>query len=207
MTVDVPSIAPTVVPIASANRASLQLGIEPSALIISAFPAHPISVPTVSNISTKRNVNMTMMKSGKCANTSEKLNLKNVGAIDGGIEAKPENCVTPNGIPMIVVTRIPIRIPPFTLYAVRIAVTTKPMNATIAVLLVMLRPTSVAPLSTMIPAFWRPMNAIKRPIPTPIAFLRFAGIELTIASLTLNAVRIRKMTPSQKIAVSANCHE
>ena len=112
VTVDVPSIAPTVVPTASAKRASLQLGIVPSLLIISALPAHPISVPTVSNISTKRNVNITMIKSGIFASTSEKLNFKNVGARDGGREATPPNCVTPNGIPMIVVTRIPIRIPP-----------------------------------------------------------------------------------------------
>ena len=81
-----------------------------------------------------------------------------------------------------------------------------PIIATIAEGLVMLRPTRVA-LSTMIPAFWSPMNAMKRPIPTPIAFLRFAGIEFTIASLTLKNVRRRKMIPSQKIAVRANCHE
>ncbi|MPM24000.1 hypothetical protein SDC9_70477 [bioreactor metagenome] len=63
VTVEVPSTAPTVVPTASANRASLQLGIEPSFWTISAFVAQPIKVPTVSNISTKRKVNMMTMKS------------------------------------------------------------------------------------------------------------------------------------------------
>ena len=63
VTVEVPRTAPTVVPIASANRASLQLGIEPSFWIRPDFPAHPMRVPTVSNISTKRNVNMTTTKS------------------------------------------------------------------------------------------------------------------------------------------------
>ena len=172
VTVEVPSIAPTVVPTASAKRASLQLGIVPSSLIISALPAHPMRVPTVSNMSTKRNVNMTMMKSGIFAATSAKLNFMNVGAIDGGRDATPLNCVTPNGIPTIVVARIPMRIPPFTLWATSTAVITTPIRATIAEGLVMLRLTRVAP-STMIPAFWRPMNAMKRPIPTPMAFLRF----------------------------------
>ena len=53
VTVDVPKIAPTVVPIASANRASLQFWIDPSSAIRPDLPAHPMSVPTVSNISMK----------------------------------------------------------------------------------------------------------------------------------------------------------
>ncbi len=205
VTVDVPSIAPTVVPTASAKRACLQLGIVSVSFNQPAFVAQPIRVPTVSNISTNKKVNITMRKSAKCAPTSAKLNFINVGARLGGIEANPPNCVTPIGIPMIVVTIIPIRMFPFTLYATRTAVMTRPIRARIAVLLEMFKPTRVDPLSTMIPAFWRPMNATNIPIPTLIAFLRLAGIELTIASRTLNAVRRIKIIPSQKIAVKANC--
>jgi len=67
-----------------------------------------------------------------------------------------------------------------------------------------LRETKVAP-STMIPAFCMPMKAMKRPIPTPIALFRFAGMLLTMASRMFAAVRIRKMIPSTNTAVSANC--
>ena len=63
VTVEVPNTAPTVVPTESAKRASLTLGIVPSGLIMSALVAHPIRVPTVSNISTKRKVNMMITKS------------------------------------------------------------------------------------------------------------------------------------------------
>ena len=55
--------------------------------------------------------------------------------------------------------------------------------------------------------FWSPINAMNRPIPTLIAFFMFTGIELTIASRMLNAVRMMKMIPSMNTAVSACCQE
>ncbi len=48
---------------------------------------------------------------------------------------------------------------------------------------------------------------MKRPIPAPIAFLRLAGIALTIASRRLVSVSITNIRPSIRIAVRANCQE
>ena len=61
--VEVPSIAPTEVPMASDNRAPRILGSFPSLSSISALEATPMRVPRVSNRSTNRNANMTTKKS------------------------------------------------------------------------------------------------------------------------------------------------
>ena len=63
VTVEVPSIAPAVVPTASDSRACLQLGMVPSSRTRPELLAQPISVPMVSNISTNRKVNRTTRKS------------------------------------------------------------------------------------------------------------------------------------------------
>ena len=63
VTVEVPNIAPTVVPTASLMRALPQFGIFPSSLISPEASAHPTSVPTVLNISSNRKVNTTIVKS------------------------------------------------------------------------------------------------------------------------------------------------
>ena len=60
--VDVPRTAPALVATASARSACLILGSLPSSSSMSALVATPISVPKVSNISTKRNANMIIMK-------------------------------------------------------------------------------------------------------------------------------------------------
>lgn len=57
------------------------------------------------------------------------------------------------------------------------------------------------------PAFCRPMKAMKKPMPAPMAFFREAGMLFTMASRMLKKVSSRKMTPSQKIAVSAHRQE
>ena len=61
--VDVPRIAPALVAIASAKRACLMRGSFPSLSSIFALLATPMSVPSVSKISTKRNANMIITKS------------------------------------------------------------------------------------------------------------------------------------------------
>lgn len=63
VTVDVPQIAPTHVPIASERRACLALGRLPSSSRRSALAATPMSVPTVSKMSTYRNENTITTKS------------------------------------------------------------------------------------------------------------------------------------------------
>ena len=67
--------------------------------------------------------------------------------------------------------------------------------------------TSVASLEMTRPEFLRPMIVMNRPTPAVIAYLRFMGMALKIASRTLVSERITKMMPSTKIAVSAVCQE
>ena len=67
--------------------------------------------------------------------------------------------------------------------------------------------TNVAVFSTMMPAFFSPMKAMKSPMPAPIARLIDAGIASTMSVRMLVSVSTTKMKPSMRIAVSANCHE
>ena len=88
VTVDVPKTAPAVVATASAIRAPLILGSFPSLSTNPAFVDTPISVPSVSKRSTKRNENTTTAKSRE--NIFEKSSFAKPGAIDGGVEIMPE---------------------------------------------------------------------------------------------------------------------
>ena len=116
--------------------------------------------------------------------------------MDSGTDITPLNSVTPNGMPMSIVIMIPRRIAPGTLRAYRKPVMISPMKARKAEPEVISpRATRVALSSTTTPALFRPINAIKSPIPAPMAFLRLIGIASTIASLTLVRVRTIKMRP------------
>ena len=81
VTVEVPHIAPTVVPTASERRAPFMRGSLPSLSSMSALEATPISVPSVSNMSTKRNANIITTKSSE--NTIEKSIFIKVGIMLG----------------------------------------------------------------------------------------------------------------------------
>ena len=83
---EVPSIEPAVVPIASAIRAPFAFGSWPFSSRRFAWLATPTSVPMVSNMSTIRKAKQMTMKSIPSFHAPLKSNLKNIGAIDGGIE-------------------------------------------------------------------------------------------------------------------------
>ena len=85
--VEVPRMAPTVVPIASASSAPLIPGSFPSSSSISALEAQPIKVPKVSNTSTKRKAKTTT-KNSRLA-TFERSRCIKVGATDAGIAMMP----------------------------------------------------------------------------------------------------------------------
>ena len=59
--------------------------------------------------------------------------------------------------------------------------------------------TSVDGSSTIIPAFCMPMKAMKRPIPTGIAWRTPAGIAANIFCLKPVTVRMTKITPSMRV--------
>ena len=67
--------------------------------------------------------------------------------------------------------------------------------------------TRVDSLEITRPEFLRPMIVMKRPTPAVMAYLRFMGMALKMASRTLVSERITKMMPSTKIAVRAVCQE
>ena len=73
--------APAEVASASDSSAPLILGSLPSLSSISALAATPISVPSVSNMSTNRNASIMVIKSG--LKMPEKSSLPNVGMIEG----------------------------------------------------------------------------------------------------------------------------
>ena len=97
VTVDVPSTAPAVVPIASDMSAWLALGRRPFSSSILARLETPTSVPTVSKKSTKKKASVTLQKAG-CASI-EKSIFMNIGESDGGMETIPSGIfATPSGI-------------------------------------------------------------------------------------------------------------
>ena len=65
------------------------------------------------------------------------------------------------------------------------------------------RATRVASLFTIMPDDVSPTRVIKSPIPTETAFLSDIGIDVKIASRTLNKLMTMKIMPSKNTAVSA----
>jgi hypothetical protein len=115
--------------------------------------------------------------------------------------------VTPKGRPTTVDMRIPHRIPPFTPRASRTPVTNSPMAATIGIgLLKFPMPKNVAGSAMENSALLKPIKAMNRPIPAPIAFLRVLGTASIIASLTLVNVSTTNTTPEIKTAPKAVSH-
>ncbi len=66
--------------------------------------------------------------------------------------------------------------------------------------------TKVAGEETMMPAFFRPMNAMNMPMPTEMACRRLKGMALRIASRMLRNVMSRKTMPSTSMMASDCCH-
>lgn len=209
VTVDVPSNDPNVVPIASDKSAFPALGKFPFSSREFVLEATPASVPTVSNISTNRNVNIEIISDafnmffGICTLNATFSNpdgiLKNVKS--AGI------CVTPIGMPITVVMIIPNRIAPFTFLATNTAVIIMPSIASnVDDWVIFPSESIVAPSPVIMPALLNPINAMKNPIPTEIDSFKSLGIELKIVSLILKNESKIKIIPSSKIINNASCH-
>ena len=129
VTVEVPRQAPATVPIESASKAPLQLIIFPSLSFKLACSATPIKVPSVSNISVKRNVIRTTKNFKDKAFAHSNLNKYGAAGVANGLKFSGM-LVTPNGIPIIVVTATPIRIEPGTFKMYKTIVIINPSTAT-----------------------------------------------------------------------------
>ena len=204
VTVDVPRRAPTTVPIASDKRARPTPGRFPSLSIKSAFVATPVKVPTVSNKSTNKNVNITENMSK--VNKSPQWSLKATGASDGGSEKiiPPGKLLTPKISARTVPVTIPYKRAPLTFFAVRSAITiSDTINTTDGLDAISPRAIKVASLATITPADVSPTRVIKSPIPTETAFFSDIGIDVNIASRILKKLITIKIRPSKNTAVSA----
>ena len=129
-----------------------------------------------------------------------------MGVIEGGMSIRPVIFVMPIGIPISVVAMMPISRLPGTFLMTSTLVMMMPMapnRAEPSVIFPIV--TRVAALAATMPAFFRPMKAIKRPIPAPMARFREAGMASTISERMPVADRMIKMKPSISTAVSAIC--
>ena len=177
-------------------------------------------VPIVSNMSMNRKVKTTTSISQERMLWNS--NLQKIGDTLSGRDTSlmapaslRTSCVTASPVagslitrPMSVVTMMPMRMPPRTLSITRPAVIIRPIMPTSAGPWVMSpRVTSVASELTMMPAFCRPMKAMNRPIPAPMAFLSVPGMASSSQVRTLVTVRMMKRMPSSSTAVRANCQE
>ena len=206
VTVEVPSNAPTVVPIASDNIASLALGIFPFSSSKLPFSATPTKHPTVSNKSTNSNVNtnITIFKLNISLLSTEKA-CKNTGFNDGISKdtipvGKATNLST---IPIIDIDAIDINNAPFTFLATNTPVINKPTKVNIT------NGSCILPKapSTTILALLNPTYAINNPTPAVTANFKFIGIHSIIFSLKFVTVSKINIIPSINTAIRANCHE
>ncbi len=92
--------------------------------------ATPISVPVASNSSTRKNTSTTLMMPIDSAAVMSSLN--SVGSIDGGAETMPWKVLPPKAKLSSVVSRMPIRIAPFTLRRSSATIARKPTMASTA---------------------------------------------------------------------------
>lgn len=206
--VEVPSVAPSVVPIASDIRASFDRGILPFLSNILACFAAPISVPSVLNRSINARRSIITIISG--LSSALKSNLKNIGSIESGVEIglKSAGRVV---APVIIETTVQIIIDrkraPFSFRCTNTPHKMIPNSEISIGLLKLPCETSVAELPTITSPFCSPIKAIKKPRPAGIAMFSEWGIALIIFSRMLNAVSRINNIPSTKVIVSAVCHE
>ena len=107
-----------------------------------------------------------------------------------------------------------MRMEPFTFLICKIAMIKVPMTANRAQMPAVWKSavksmtvTRVESEFTTIPAFWKPMKAMNRPIPTDTPLFNCMGMALKIASRTLVRDRRIKTRPSTKTASRAICQE
>ena len=114
---------------------------------------------------------------------------------------------SPNTQAMIATLRIPMRMAPFTARACSAAMMKRPSMASAGVGAVSFPSATVVPaLATITPASFRPMNAMKSPIPPLTAANSERGTALMMSCRTPASVRMRNATPEMKTQPSATCH-
>ena len=199
----------------SAMRARPAFGNVPSARRKPARFVTPMRVPMLSNMSTSSSVRMrgSTMKMALLLVRNWKVSLRNTGAGEAGAaKIVAGSCVTilpPTGTinPSNVMKPMLSTIAPGTRRATRMAVRAMPARQSQTGPAVKSPcETKVAEFATITPPFFRPMNAMKRPMPHVTAIFRWCGIAAMIFSRTPVTESARKITPLTKTMPSASCH-
>ena len=226
VTVEVPTIAPAAVDIASDISACFMLMTSPFSSIMPDCLAAPRRVPMESNILTREKlitsmvtVNKVSMKFPPANNPAKSIFIKDTSAKSLNFTpmfiSRLEMWVMPRGIPIRVAATMPSRMEPFTFLACSIPMVTRPNSATSAPLIRAMsapsafhcekstRLTRVAGLAMTMPAFLSPMMVINNPIPGVIAVFTASGMDRMIASLSPMAVMTIKKIPDMNTTTRA----
>ena len=215
-TVEVPNTAPITVPTESASSARSTFSNSPCSFTSPLRLATATSVPAVSKKSTNRNEKrIKIVDAGLCNNSwnpfvkAPNVSIwKFVVIKEEGKLGIPSIPIEPHIIPTPAVIIIPIKTAAGTFLTTMPSVIKIPKTANKTVgSCKSPRPTKVDGLEIIIPAFFKPTNAIKKPIPAPIANFSCLGIALMTA-LRIPVIEIRRNTiPERKTALNAAYHE
>ena len=149
-----------------------------------------------------------------CANNSPKplINAPSVGISKLNCMIAVGSCgilATPHRPAMTPTTAVPIKpqnTAAVTFFANRINVSARPKIASRTTGSVNFpKATNVDSFATMMPAFFKPMNAMKKPIPAPIASFSCCGIALMIILRKPVTEMTMKIIPETKTAAKAAC--
>ena len=177
----------------------------PCSSIMPARLETPMRVPIVSNMSMKRKVKTQMTMSSE--RIFDHSNFSRMGAMLGGVSTTPFSVVMPRGMPMMVVTMMPMSSAPVTLRTISTAEKMMPKHASSTPGVCRSpKATRVASLLTTMPADFKPIRAMNSPIPGEMALRSTSGMASTIFWRRPVSVSSMKMRPSRNTAVSANCH-
>lgn len=166
----------------------------------------PIIVPSVPNKSTKR-IDTSTINISTVKVLLQSIS-KNMGSMLGGVLTKPSIRVSPIGIPITAVNRIPSKRAPGTFFMNNTAVRIIPIIAnngdaedkSPSFI-------NVEESLTTTPAFFNPIKIINIPMPEAIEVFKLSGMAPAILSQRLKIVSRRNTIPSRKTAVRAKCHE
>ena len=196
-----PAKAPTTVADESANNVRSISSTSPSSPTRPVRFAIDVNVPAVSRKSTNKNANATPMNPAVAI--TEKSNWKACEGL-GTDPAIPSRSASPIIQAIIAITRIPITMAPGILRLLSTAMMMNPRPASnTGNEATSPSPTKVAGLSTMIPAFSKPMIARNSPIPAPIPSFMLFGIELMMYFRAGLTERMMNTTPATNTAVKA----
>ena len=208
-----PTIAPAILADASAVIAAPILGSLPSGVSRFAFRETPMSVPMVSNMLTNISAKIRSHVSARWSIGYQKSIAIKVFDIDSGMPTTADGVAVSvpfsvgTNAPISVSVTIDIKMAPVTRFTISTIVKMIPARASITAGSERSPScTNVAGLSTISPAFLRPIKAMNKPMPHCTPILSDGGIDSAIFVRTPVNDSIRKRIPFQKTIPNAASH-